>query len=276
MLKLTVDDNDKLTLLKDEIDRFRLELGQPEILGLLSYGKSTPDEFEKYTESIKGFEGLAPINNEKSQESTFPFDESLEEDYYKILLGQFDEISDESYVKMVEVDFPNFTKEGGTVAEAKEIMKGGLEYVNSNGKTIIQHLFEIAEVAYLEKYVLSLVEIYYNIKDKPEEFLTKKEFTTARQVIAVMLLDEEKKLTKSQDYINIEKLIEFLTGKTIRNIQQYRQRYTEGNGLIHKSARQNKDDYEYVKKIFERLELQSVVNEIDKRIKKINKLNDNL
>lgn len=34
ILKLTVDDNDKMTLLKSEIDKLRLELGQPEAISI--------------------------------------------------------------------------------------------------------------------------------------------------------------------------------------------------------------------------------------------------
>jgi hypothetical protein len=102
-----------------------------------------------------------------------------------------------------------------------------------------------------------------------------KEFTTARQVVAIMLLNQEFKLFKTQDNINIQRFIEFLTSKTPRDIGDFIKKFNESpDRLIHTSKKQNQKDYEFLKEIFEKADCKKVTDEIGFILLEINKLKD--
>lgn len=99
-----------------------------------------------------------------------------------------------------------------------------------------------------------------------------KEFTTARQVAAIMLLDQKFALFNTQDKINIQNFIEFLTSKTPREIGDTMVKFNEGVGVIQKSKKQNQKDYEFLKNIFQKADCKKVTQEIESILLKISQL----
>ena len=98
--------------------------------------------------------------------------------------------------------------------------------------------------------------------------------TTSQQAIAISLINETYKLKRHQDKKPLVELIKFLSGKNAKNISKNLAKYDAGGGLIHKSVKQNLEDYKAVRKIFQRLENQTIIKVIDERIKQINELSD--
>ncbi len=101
-----------------------------------------------------------------------------------------------------------------------------------------------------------------------------KEFTTARQVVAILLLNQEFKFFRTQDKVNIEKFVEFLTNKTPRDIGDFIRKFNEDDGSIHKSKKQNQKDYEFLKEIFQKADCTKVSERINSILLKISTLSE--
>ena len=119
-----------------------------------------------------------------------------------------------------------------------------------------------------EKYISD----EHSIREMDRKSVKNQEFTTARQVAAIMLLDQKFALFNTQDKINIQNFIEFLTSKTPRDIGDLMLKFNDNEGVIHKSKKQNQKDYEFLKDIFQKADCKKVTNEIDSILLKISKL----
>lgn len=93
--------------------------------------------------------------------------------------------------------------------------------------------------------------------------------TTCLQVIALMLLNDEYKFQKHQDYTRMAEFILFLTGRNKKKIYDKIREYSNSNGEIHTSNKKNLQDYQQIKKLFERIDNKAIVFKIETKIKEI-------
>lgn len=99
--------------------------------------------------------------------------------------------------------------------------------------------------------------------------------TIAQKVLSIMILNKFKKLSLSQDKIDLQNYIYALTGNNHRNIGDFMSKFNESNNyLSHTSKKQNLKDYESIRQYFVKLNLTECVEFIDNQIIMINKLNE--
>ncbi len=129
---------------------------------------------------------------------------------------------------------------------------------------------------FFEKKLPPLVQDVTSEMDSHEDQLDdleKDNYSTAQQVIAILLLQEIYGFKKHQDDKRLVDFIEFLTGKSHRNIWNFVTRFKD-HGRLHGSKNQNLKDYYVVRKKFEEVENQQVLKLIDKIIDRIKQLSD--
>lgn len=121
-----------------------------------------------------------------------------------------------------------------------------------------------------KKYTPIATRFFNTLLEKNEPAKENKEFTTARQVLAISLLLEEIGITSNNtDKTEIARFIQFLTGrqmnaKDIKNTDIYKR---IGQKLNHSDKRTIKD-LQFVRTFFENMEDQSIVDKIFKTFHK--------
>ena len=94
--------------------------------------------------------------------------------------------------------------------------------------------------------------------------VAKKEFTTARQVLALHYIFEQLELNSSEvDRTNKADFAEFLTGKNSKNLYDAFQ-----NPFITKGKQFRHDDLQYIRTFFEKLGLSKIVKQINEQLDK--------
>lgn len=106
-----------------------------------------------------------------------------------------------------------------------------------------------------------------NMENSVDEKGIKKEFTTARQVLAVYYLMEELNVFKNADKTDVARFIQFLTGKEagVSKINDTTI-YKKVKSPLSKNDKQLESDLQFIRKHFEKLGLNSITDKINKEI----------
>lgn len=99
--------------------------------------------------------------------------------------------------------------------------------------------------------------------------------STAQSVLALMILNKKKQISKSQDRKPFQDFIADLTGLNHRNIGDIMARFNEENQYLpHKSKKKNLEGYQKLRVYFEKMENRDALDFADNQINTINYLKE--
>lgn len=164
------------------------------------------------------------------------------------------------------------------------------EYIYSTLPTIPQTIAtkiikSIAELWYDNKYYELLTERLNDLEEKEKNVKLSLEednssnqqpsLSIAQKVLSIMILNKFRKLSLSQDRIDLQNYIYALTGNNHRNIGDFMSKFNESNRyLSHTSKKQNLKDYESIRQYFVKMNLTECVEFVNNQLTMINNLNE--
>lgn len=254
-LEIRIDNEEKINYTASEIRKVRDNI-ENDVMNYV-YKDFTQPLNNLLSENVRYEPSINYIKNMFSCEKTFDSKEFI--NLVTFSLANDSEIKESDIAKVID-NIPR-TAKVGAILKSKD-----------PAKTLLLALFY---TYYENEYLQFLIQTHNELKEAEttsvknavEQKGGSKEFTTARQVLAVYYIMEELNVFAKADKTEVAKFIQFLTGKEtgVSKINDT-SIYKKVKSPFSKSDKQIETDLRFIRTYFEKLGLMGITNKINKEI----------